>query len=225
MGGEHGVRGGVAATAGGVVHHVVVEQCERVHQLERGTGVDHDGVGGVAPGADEPPVAKGGPQPLPTDQHQAPDLVDRLGEVVVERCPTSFLGCQELGQALLDPRRDDGERGRNGRRGHDGQARASFTDRDIGERSAFRAEIGHRQFDLRPGSADPIAAEANECGRPLHLSGEHIDVDICRVEEASLALRPSVVSCRRIDSSSSSASAYPAATGCSDDAGLAVVMA
>ena len=39
--GEPGVGGDRTASAGRVVHHVVVEQREGVHQLERAAGVDH----------------------------------------------------------------------------------------------------------------------------------------------------------------------------------------
>ncbi len=48
--GEHDVRGRLAAPARRVVHHVVVEERERVHQLERCAGVDDDLVVGVATG-------------------------------------------------------------------------------------------------------------------------------------------------------------------------------
>ena len=61
---EDVVGGRLTATAGGIVHHVVVEQRERVHQLERGAGIDHDRIGRIAPGADETPVAERRPEPL-----------------------------------------------------------------------------------------------------------------------------------------------------------------
>ena len=48
------VRGGRAAAAGGVVHHVVVEQGEGVHQLDRRARVDDHGGVGIATGTDEP---------------------------------------------------------------------------------------------------------------------------------------------------------------------------
>jgi hypothetical protein len=63
LGGE-GVGGRLTAPRDGVVHDVVVEQCERVHQFERGTGVDVDLVVGAAAGAHVPPVAEGRPEPF-----------------------------------------------------------------------------------------------------------------------------------------------------------------
>ena len=47
----------------GAVHHVVVHERERVHELERGRGVDHASAGSAA-AADERAVAERGPQAL-----------------------------------------------------------------------------------------------------------------------------------------------------------------
>jgi hypothetical protein len=53
-----GVRCGCAATGGRIVHHVVVEQCEGMHELERCAGLDDHVVIGVAADADVSPVAE-----------------------------------------------------------------------------------------------------------------------------------------------------------------------
>ena len=52
------VRGGLSATSGGIVHHVIVKQGEGVHQLERSSGVDVDLVVGATAGADIAPVCE-----------------------------------------------------------------------------------------------------------------------------------------------------------------------
>jgi hypothetical protein len=77
--GEHGVGGGFTSTACGVVHHVVVEQGERVHQLECCAGVGHHRVGGVAASTHETPVAEGRAESLAAHEDQAADLLHRLG--------------------------------------------------------------------------------------------------------------------------------------------------
>ena len=58
--GEHGVRRGLAATAVCVVHDVVVEEGEGVHQLERRAGIGDDLSFGVAAGGDVAPRAERG---------------------------------------------------------------------------------------------------------------------------------------------------------------------
>ena len=109
LGRVHGVRGRDAAAAGGVVHDVVVEQREGVHQLERRAGVDDALVAGVASRTDEAPVAERRPQALATRQHEPADLVDRTTEIGVEGRPSGVLGGEHRVQPCLDPRRDRGE--------------------------------------------------------------------------------------------------------------------
>ena len=77
-------RGQAAATVG-VVHHVVVNQGERVQQFERGAGVDHRRIVGVAAGTDERPEAEGGPQPFATGQHQFAQRDQWFGQRGVDR--------------------------------------------------------------------------------------------------------------------------------------------
>ena len=105
--------GGRLSTAGRrVVHHVVVEQCEGVHQLERGSGVDVDLVVGAAACAHVAPVAEGRAEPFAAREHESSDLVDRLGEVGVEGRPTVAFGRQELVESGFDPVRDRAKTGR-----------------------------------------------------------------------------------------------------------------
>ena len=74
------VGGGRAAAARRGVHHVVVEQGEGVHQLDRSPARTTVG-GGISAGADEAPVAERRAQPLAARAHHAVDLVERSGEV------------------------------------------------------------------------------------------------------------------------------------------------
>ncbi len=114
--GRKGVRGHLTATGDGVVHHVVVEQRECVHQLERRTGIDVDLVVGAAAGADVAPVSERRAQALAAGQHQAPDLVDRLGEVGIEGDPTLAFGGQQFVEAGLDAVSDRSQAGWGGSR-------------------------------------------------------------------------------------------------------------
>jgi hypothetical protein len=107
-----------AASGWRVVHHVVVEQRERVHQFERRACPHHHLVVGMAAGADEAPVAEGRTQPLAAGQHQPGDLADRLAEIVVERRPAGLLGVEQRAQALIGPGRDVGQRGGRRRKRH-----------------------------------------------------------------------------------------------------------
>ena len=104
LAGVHGMGGRGAAPADGVVHHVVVEQREAVHQLERGAGVDHPPVGAVAAGADERPVAERRPQTLAAGVDHAADLVEGTGEIGVELDPALALALQQFVEPGVDPR-------------------------------------------------------------------------------------------------------------------------
>ena len=114
--GVHDVRRRRAAPAGRVVHHVVVEQGEGVHQLERRAGPHDALVGRVAAGADEAPVAERRAQALAARAHHAADLVERPGEVGVERRPAVALGRQQVVEARVDARGDRRQGRRRGRR-------------------------------------------------------------------------------------------------------------
>ena len=96
------MRRALAAPALGVVHHVVVEQREGVHQLERGAGVGDDRIVGVAAAADERPVAERRTEPLAARQHESPDLGHRLAQIGVERRPPIELRGEELLEPALD---------------------------------------------------------------------------------------------------------------------------
>ena len=102
FGGGHDVRGRLVPAGVGVVHHVVVEQRERMHQLEGGAGVDVDLIVGGATRADVAPVAEGRSQPLAARQHESADLVDRLGEFGSEHRPPVAFGGEELVEAAGD---------------------------------------------------------------------------------------------------------------------------
>ncbi len=116
-GGEHGMAGRFAASAVGVVHHVVVEQGERVHQLERRSGVDDDGVVGVAADSDERPMAERRTQALAPRQHEPPDLGHRIGQVGIELGPAGQLGDEECvdpsGHPIGDQAQTGGGNGRH----------------------------------------------------------------------------------------------------------------
>ncbi len=97
--GVHGVRRRRAAPARRVVHHVVVEQGEGVHQLERGARPNGTFVVGVATGPDEAPVAERRAQPLAARTDHPVDLVERSAEVGVDRGPVLPRRGQQLVEA------------------------------------------------------------------------------------------------------------------------------
>ena len=180
--GEHGVRRRRAAPAGGVVHHVVVEQGEGVHQLERGAGVDHDAiVGRVAAGADEAPVAERRPQPLAARQHQPPDLVERLGEVGVERRPprrssgSRANGVDASRRFDTCARRDRGASSAERSAGTMAEARRRWLRRQsIGRGVVVAVEVGDHLVDLQPGgrrSGRGTGRSARRPGRPGRRAG------------------------------------------------------
>ncbi len=114
--GGHRVGGRLTSSGHGVVHDVVVEQRESVHQLEGGPGVDVDLVGASATGTDVSPVREGWAEALPARQHESADLVDRLREVGVEGCPALAFGAQQFVEAGFDSVGDRAEAGRRGSR-------------------------------------------------------------------------------------------------------------
>ena len=98
------------------VHDVVVHEGERVQQLERGAGVDHDLVGRVAPGAHEGPVAERGPQPLAAGADEVEQGSQRCVEVGVDPGPAVDLPADQVVDAPLDRVADLGQ-ARGGTRG------------------------------------------------------------------------------------------------------------
>ena len=95
--------GARAAAALGIVHHVVVEQGEGVHQLERGTGVDDDRRRrGSPPQPTNAQWQNAGRSRLPPGSDHPPDLAERAGEVGVERRPAIELGREEPLEPALD---------------------------------------------------------------------------------------------------------------------------
>ena len=101
----------VAIAAGvGAVHHVVVDERERVHELERGRGVDHRGRVGAA-AADERAVAERGPQALAARADEQPQLVERFDQRGLDRGPARDLGVEEPEDPRFDLVGDAHERG------------------------------------------------------------------------------------------------------------------
>ncbi len=79
----------------GAVHHVVVEEGERVEQLEGRTGVSRPRVIRVAAGADEAPVGEGRAQALAAGQHQRLQRGVGRVELGVEGRPPGPLAVEE----------------------------------------------------------------------------------------------------------------------------------
>ena len=75
----------------GAVHDVVVRERERVHELERGRGVDDPRVAPVALRTDERAVAEGRTEPLAAGGDEAAQCFDRLGQPGVDRAPPGEL--------------------------------------------------------------------------------------------------------------------------------------
>ena len=91
------------------VHDVVVHQGERVQQLERGAGVDHDLVGRVAPGTHEGPVTERGPQPLAAGADEVEQGSQRCVEVGVDPGPAVDLPADQVVDAPFDRVADLGQ--------------------------------------------------------------------------------------------------------------------
>ena len=80
-----------------------MKQCESMHQLECRAGVDHSLVVGVATSANKSPMAKSWPQAFAAGQHQARNLINRLGQIGVESRPPCSLGIKQQLQAGVYP--------------------------------------------------------------------------------------------------------------------------
>ena len=88
------------AAGSGSVHDVVVDQRERVQQLERGTDVDDDRIVVAPTGADERAVTERRAQTLPAREHEIAQCRERSLEADVDRRPPHDLGAQDR----VDPR-------------------------------------------------------------------------------------------------------------------------
>jgi hypothetical protein len=115
--GEDQVGGPLAPPGGRAVHDVVVEEGERLEQLERRAGVDGPLVLRRAAGPHEAPEAERRPEPLPAGQQQRGERVERVGEAVVERGPALPFRVHEVDEAALHPFGDGRERGGDGAHG------------------------------------------------------------------------------------------------------------
>jgi hypothetical protein len=113
--GEIDVDGGPPPPQPRPVHHVVVEERERVEQLERRPGVDDLRGGRVAAGAYEGPVAEGRPEPFPAVEDEPAQRLDRRDQLRVDLPPAVFLLVEEGADAGLDRRRDARQAGRDGK--------------------------------------------------------------------------------------------------------------
>ena len=131
-----------------VVHHVVVEQGEGMHQFERRPCVDHALIVGGPSGADEAPLAERWAEALASGLDHSADLVERPGQVGVERCPAPALGGDEADHPVGDPRRD--RRQARWRRGG-GQPGNRHASADAGgpSRSAMTSSMRDRAAPMR----------------------------------------------------------------------------
>ncbi len=125
---ERHVDGGQAPPRAGAVHDVVVHEGEAVEQLEGGTGLDPDRVGGVAPGAGEAPVAEGRAEALAAAQDEAAESVEWRLEVGVEARPPGHLGVKDRLEPGIDRLGHLGQPGRRGgAEGHHAEPRPAWT--------------------------------------------------------------------------------------------------
>ena len=108
--GERQVGRAGAPPGGRAVHHVVVDEGERVQHLERRADVDDLRVVGIAARGHEAPVAEGGAQPLAARVHQVAQGLERLDEGGVDGAPPGRLGIQQVAQAPVDAGGDGAER-------------------------------------------------------------------------------------------------------------------
>ena len=88
----------------GAVHHVVVHERERVQELERGAGVDHERIVGRSARAHVRPMTERGAQPLAARPNEVAQRRERLDEVFVDRRPALDLGLEQLDHARFGAR-------------------------------------------------------------------------------------------------------------------------
>ena len=163
---------------------------KRVHQLEGGAGVDDALVVRVATGADEPPVAERRPQPLAACLDHAADLVERSGEVGVERAPALPCGGDDVEDRSVTraamAARLTGAAAGVGRAVVAGSPRSvrcslAFARSSVGGRG-WAVEVGDHLVDAQAGGADPLPADGDQLGRPGDAVGELVDVDVAGLQ-------------------------------------------
>ena len=172
---------------GGVVHHVVVEQRERVQHLERRAGVDDTWVVRVAAGGDETPVAERRAEPLAAAEDETADLVGGDAQIGIERRPAFGLRPGEGGEPGLDTRAIESATWRGGAHGRSVSRR--------GRRRPARCALVRRRCVPGTGGSAPRRGAHDRRARSTSTSGRS--------------------SSARIASSSRWASAYPIGAGCS----------
>ena len=159
-----------------VVHHVVVEQRERMHQLERRSGVDDPGIGRVAAGPDETPVAEGRAQALSTRADHAADLVERPNQVGIDGRPRGALFFEQCVETHVGVA-GDGAQAR--RRGHLHGVRLR-PGRPLTRPPAV--EVGDDLVDAEAGRADALPAHRDQLRRPSDAVGKAVHVDVAAFE-------------------------------------------
>ena len=165
-----------AAAAAGVVHDVVVEQGERVHQLERRADVDDALIVGVAAGADESPVTERRPQALAAGLHHAVISSNGPARSASSAAQRSPLGFDQGDQPVVDARRDRGQTRR--------RSMPAETIMRRGRRAAGPSRSAITSSMRMPGRADALAAEGDQLGRPGDPVGELVDVDVAGLQLA-----------------------------------------
>ena len=91
-----------------------------MEELEGGAGVDHRRGGRIPSGADEGPVAEGGPQPLPAVEDEPAEGLDGGEQLGVDQPPAGRLGLEQGVDAGLDGRGHGRQAGRDARPGPSG---------------------------------------------------------------------------------------------------------
>ena len=109
-----GSRGALGAWLG-AVHHVVVDERERVQQLERRAGVDDPAVRRITTRADERPVTERGPQSLASGEHEPAERDQGLFDGGVDGAPSLDLAVEQRDDARLGAATDLGQTRRNTR--------------------------------------------------------------------------------------------------------------
>ena len=191
LAGVDGVRGRRAPAAGGVVHHVVVEQGEGVHQLERRAGVDDPLVVGVAAGADEAPVAERRAQALAARQHQ-PVGSRRTARRGRDRTPPTDPRARQSSSVAEPARSTHGQRSRRdspeATGGHVGRGSCPIRAAGRSAGVGIAVEVGDHLVDAQAGGADAVAAHRDQLGGPGDTVGEAVDVDVGALELAQDAV-------------------------------------
>ena len=109
----------VAPPHGAAVHDVVVDEGERVEQLEGGAHVEQLGLVAVGTGRDRPPIAEGRAQPLAASGDKVVEHVEERGQLALLGHP----GCSSAIEHGADPRLDGPLDGGDGVAAGDGRRR------------------------------------------------------------------------------------------------------